>query len=93
MEKKYLVRQYRPNYFTGFTNAVMRDVSYDDIVNVPWADNFKHTGFEKFTIEPYNGGELIISAHYKSGKHWVVGFTIDSDDEFAQDWRYQEHES
>jgi hypothetical protein len=92
MEKTYLVRQYRPNYFSGFTNKVVRDVNYDDIINVPWADNFRHSDFEKFTIEPY-GKELIISAHYKDGKSWVVGFAVDSDAEFAKDWRYQEHES
>jgi hypothetical protein len=42
MTAKYLVRQYRPAYFTGFDVQVMRDVPYDGITEVPWCENFKH---------------------------------------------------
>jgi hypothetical protein len=97
----YLVRQYRPAYFTGFTNQVVRDVAYDDITKVPWAESFKHAGFSHFAVEPYHGDELIISAHYTDGKHWVMGFALPMDSEakapdgglLCDNWRYREHES
>jgi hypothetical protein len=99
--KTYLVRQYRPAYFSGFTDLVCRDVEYDDITKVSWCDNFKHGDFSHFTVEPYHGDELIVEAHYASGKHHVVGFALPSDSqEMAPDggrlcdnWRYKEHES
>ena len=95
----YLVRQYRPAYFSGFTNCVCRDVEYDDITKVTWSENFKHSGFTHFSVEPY-GGELIISAHYENGKRWVVGFALESDSDvkapdgglLRDNWRYKEHE-
>lgn len=72
----YLVRQYRPSYVNGFANQAARDVAYDDITKVPWAENFKHDGFTHFVVEPYEGNELIISAKYTDGKSWVVGFAL-----------------
>ncbi len=74
--KTDLVRQYRPNYFSGFNNAVERGVTYENITAIPWAENFKHGGFTKFTVEPYDGDELIVSAHYENGEHWVVAFCV-----------------
>src|SRR5262249_32897584 len=100
----YLVRQYRPAYFTGFENGVVRDVAYDDITKVPWAENFKHPDFSHFTVEKYGtepDGELIIEAHYKTGDHWVVGFALPMDsnmmsnngDLMRDNWRYKDHKS
>lgn len=96
---KYLVRQYRPNYFSGFENAVVRDVLYDDITNVPWSDGFKQADFKNFVIEPYNGDELIISAKYENGESWVVGFALpdhsvmvsNNGDLMRDNWRYKTH--
>lgn len=93
---KYLVRQYRPNYCTGFEDAVFKNVEYNKITSLPFCDNFKHSKFTKFTIDPYYG-ELIISAHYENGKHWVVGFALEenskkkaSTGELMKDnWRYK----
>ena len=96
MTDLYHVRQYRPNYFTGFINDVVYNKTYDQITEAPWFDNFKHGhdgGFEKFVIEPYGGEEFIISAYYKNGVHWVVGFAVKADSKFASDWRYKCHES
>ena len=98
-EQLYLVRQYRPGYFSGFVNEVMRDVKFDDITKAPWCENFKHSDFSHFTIEPY-GSELIIEAHYRDGKHWVVGFALPMNSEakasdgglLRDNWRYKEHE-
>lgn len=98
--KRDLVRQYRPAYFSGFKNEVLRDVKYEDITNVSWCDNFKHSGFKEFTVEPYNGDELIIEAHYDNGKHHVVGFALPEDstmmsnnnDLMRDNWRYKPHE-
>jgi len=64
---KYLVRQYRPNHFSGFDNDVVKGVEYDDITKAPWMENFKHSGFTEFKVEPYSGDELIISAYYENG--------------------------
>ena len=96
---KYLVRQYRPNYFSGFINEVYRDIPYDEITKVPFCENFKHHGFKEFTIEAY-GPELIISAHYDDGKRWVVAFALPMDSDamategglLRDNWRYQRHE-
>lgn len=77
--KKYLVRQYRPAYFSGFETEVAKGVEYDKITAQPWFANFKHDGFTEFTIELYNGDELIISAHYANGEHWVAGFALPED--------------
>jgi hypothetical protein len=100
MMQKYLVRQYRPAYFSGFLNEVCRSIPYDEITKVPWCENFKHDGFKEFKIKPYGGGELIISAHYDDGKHWVVGFALPEDSNMMapdggllrDNWRYQTHE-
>lgn len=81
------VRQYRPNFFSGFTNGVVRDVPYDDILKAPWFENFRHDGFERFSIEPYYD-EQIIEAHYRDGEHMVAGFAVAADHPFASDWRY-----
>jgi hypothetical protein len=94
---KYLVRQYRPGYFTGFPTSVISGVEEDDITKVPFCENFKHSGFTKFTVEPYSG-ELIISAHYENGKSWVVGFALPEESTLVapdgglmrDNWRYRD---
>ena len=100
--KKYKARQYRPNYFNGFDNDVRSSLSFDDLITVPWCENFKHSGFKEFKIEPYGSGdELIISAHYEDGKHFVVGFALPEDsqqmsnngDLLRDNWRYRPHQS
>jgi len=99
-DARYLVRQYRPAYFSGYTNLVARDVAFEDIINVPWMEKFKHERFSHFLIEDYAGDELIVSAHYKNGEHWVAAFALPMDsNEIAPDggllrdnWRYKEHE-
>jgi hypothetical protein len=103
MTDLYHVRQYRPSFCSGFENAVVHDASYEKITEAPWFRNFQHEhdgGFEKFEIEPY-GDELIISAIYKNGKHWVAGFAIKTDSKaeapdgglLVDNWRYKRHES
>lgn len=99
---RYLVRQSRPAYFSGFENEVFRNIEYDKITEVPFCKNFKHDDFEKFTVEPYGtGDELIIMAHYKNGKSWVVAFALPMDsnmmsnnnDLMRDNWRYRNHTS
>ena len=96
-ETRYHVRQYRPAYFSGFENEVMRDVPYDEILGAPWCKNFVHSDFDRFTITPYRTIKdgpyrgLIIEAHYKGGEHWVVGFAVETTQPFADDWRYKPH--
>ena len=93
---EYLVRQYRPAFVTGFQNAMFRAETRDDILKAPWLDYFRHDGFENFSIEPY-GPELIISAHYRGGEHWVTGFALPVDSEaeapdgglLRDNWRYR----
>ncbi len=97
---KYLVRQYRPDFVSGFTNKAYRDIELNDITKVPFCENFKHDGFLEFTVKPY-GDELIVEAHYSDGKHWVVGFALPDDSTakasdgglLRDNWRYQDHES
>ena len=84
----YLVRQYRPAYFTGFETEHYRALSREDILNAPWAKNFKQANFTKFVIKPYTADELIVSAHYDNGEHWVVGFACRANHRFKDDWRY-----
>jgi hypothetical protein len=79
VEGEYLVRQYRPGYFSGFENGVYRAKSFEDITNADWNKNFMHDDFKEFTISSYNGDEIIVEAHYESGAHWVVGFAIPVD--------------
>ncbi len=81
---------------TGFDNAVVSGVTRENLTKVPWAERFKHSGFTGFSVEPYNG-ELIISAHYEDGKHWVVGFALDEASDIKapdggllrDNWRYK----
>lgn len=88
-DASYHVRQYRPDYFSGFENEVVRDVPYEGILGAPWCKNFVHSDFDRFTIRPYgSNGELIIEAHFRSGKSWVVGFAVPADHPFARNWRY-----
>ncbi len=51
-------------------------------------------------VTPY-GDELIISAHYKDGKHWVAGFALPMNSKakapdgglLINNWRYKAHMS
>lgn len=95
---KYLVRQYRPNYFSGFETQVVSGLSYDEITSAPFCENFKHGDFKCFTVSPYaDGDELIIEAHYKNGAHWVAGFALpensemmsNNGDKMRDNWRYK----
>src|ERR1700692_2935772 len=94
----YLVRQYKPNFFTGFQCDVVSVSKYEDITEVPWASLFKSEDFVRFSVEPY-GKELIVSAHYKDGKHYVVGFALDENSTaeanegglLKDNWRYKPH--
>lgn len=94
----YLVRQHRPAYVSGFENKVYRNIQRDEIANVPFCENFKGEGFTHFTVKPY-GSELIISAHYANGEHWVVGFALPEDSDapapdggglLRDNWRYKD---
>jgi hypothetical protein len=88
-ERKYRVRQYRPAYFSGFDDFVCLDVSESSIIHQEFMKNFQHGDFDHFSVEPYYGTEeLIIEAHYKSGKHWVVGFAVEEGTQTARGWRY-----
>ena len=99
--RKYLVRQYRPAYFSGYEDQVARGLTYDEITTPLWFANFRHDGFEKFVIEPYSGDELIVSAHYANGEHWVAAFALPEDsmmmsnngDLMRDNWRYKPHRS
>lgn len=101
MTVKYLVRQYRPAYFSGFDTEVASGIEYDKILDQPWFANFRSDGFTKFTIDPYYGDELIISAHYKNGEQWVAGFALAENSEqmsnngdlMRNNWRYRPHKS
>ena len=98
---KYLVRQYAPNFCTGFDLDVVRDVEYEDILKVHWCERFKHDGFVEFYLEPYTKDELIFGAKYSDGKSWVVGFALPMDSEekapdgglLRDNWRYKPHQS
>lgn len=75
----FTVRQYRPAYFEGFDNAVVEHVDLKDLMNpdvLPWLKNFMHDddpsyAFVGFYTETGYGNELLISARYNNGKHWV----------------------
>jgi hypothetical protein len=102
-EKLFHVRQYRPAFCTGFTNAVMRDVPRNEVLSAPWLENFKHDDFECFEIEGERGygDEQFIMARYRSGKRYVAGFVLPADSRtpapdgglLADNWRYKEHRS
>lgn len=85
---KYLVRQYSPNFCTGFDLSIVEVDGKDNVINVPWADRFKQDNFDKFEIADYGNGELIISACYNDGKHWVVSFACEIGSKHCKDWRY-----
>lgn len=89
----FLVRQYRPNFCTGFENAVVRSVERDKIIDpeaVPFCANFMYEGFNCFKVEDYGNGELIISAYYDDGRHWVVAFACEEGSLMSKDWRYKD---
>lgn len=89
----YLVRQYRPAYFSGFEDAVYSGVPEGRWATVPFFKNFMREGFSHFEVTPYGSycdpPELIIDAHYTNGEHWVVAFAILETAPFASDWRYK----
>jgi len=98
---KYLVRQYAPNFCSGFDLDVLRDVEQDDIVKAPWCERFKTDEFVEFYLEPYSGDELIFGANYSDGKSYVAGFALPMDsmmmsnngDLMRENWRYRPHKS
>ncbi len=98
---KYLVRQYAPNYCTGFDIDALRGVEYEDILKAPWLERFKSDGFVDFYLEPYGGDELIFGAKYKDGTSWVAGFALPMDSRelapgggfLRNNWRYKPHKS
>jgi hypothetical protein len=84
----YHVRQYRPNYFSGFDTEFYRNVPYEKITDAPWMENFKHSDFDHFTVTPYSDHELIVEAHYRDGQHWVAAFAVETTHPFAKNFRY-----
>lgn len=88
MSALYLVRRYRPDYFTGFDEQVISGVEYDKITEAPWCENFKRNGFVSFYLEPYTEHELIFGAKYQDGTSWVAGFATNENSPMARDWRY-----
>ncbi len=96
---KYLVRQYRPAYFSGFTSQVMREVEYDEITKVPWLEQRED---EPLTVESDRGtDELFVMRTLKNGEKWVVSIALPMDSKtvapdgglLRDNWRYKEHES
>ena len=85
---RYLVRQYSPAFCTGFDLSVVEVDNKENIINVPWANRFKHVGFKEFKLADYHDGELIVSAYYENGEHWVVSFACEVGSKHCDDWRY-----
>jgi hypothetical protein len=98
---KYLVRQYAPNYCTGFDLDAISGVEYDNILKAPWLDRFKYEGFKEFYLKPYYNDELIFGANYSDGKTWVAGFALPMNSKamapdgglMRNNWRYKPHQS
>lgn len=97
---KYLVREYLPNFFSGFDLHAYRGIEHAEITSMPFCDSWRNgADFDKFVIEPY-GPELMISAYLTTGKHYVVGFALPEDSEavapdgglLRDNWRYKDHE-
>lgn len=86
--KEYLVRQYRPAYFSGFETEHFRAATRDEITAAPWLKNFSQEGLDGFVVAPYASDELIVVANYKNGEHWVSAFAIPADSKWANNWRY-----
>lgn len=98
---KYLVRQYAPNFFSGFDLDVLSGIEYNDILKAPWLERFKRPNFVEFYLEPYAKDEVIFGAKYSDGTSRVAGFALPMDsDQKAPDggllrdnWRYKPHKS
>lgn len=103
---EWLVRSYAPNFCDGFVPTVVKVLSCDDILKVPfiaqWNDKqFKNCGyiFDRFEIKPHGSeewSEHIIVVYYskapnsKDGEHWVTGFCTPVGSLISKDWRYLE---
>jgi hypothetical protein len=96
----YLVRQYRPNYFSGYENDVYGNVPFGQIISLPFFENFKREGFSHFYIEDSSmpeSNEITFSAAYENGEHWVVAFALPVDSRtkapdgglMRDNWRYK----
>ena len=84
------IRQYRPNYFTGFKNETRTFGSLKELLSIDWVDNFRKLpngqidpNFHQYSINKYSnhkGYEYILLAEYENGyKWWVIGFVDENE--------------
>lgn len=83
------ITQHRPNYFSGFENAVVDFETKDDLFNIPFVKNFTTIDdFYQFSQTKISDRPILI-AEYKNGETWwVVGymdFPVD-----IVEWKYNE---
>ncbi len=71
------IKQYRPNFFSGFENETVEFATTEELLNVEFVKKFKRDGFSGFALSTY-GEQTNLIATYKNGKKWwVVGFIDD----------------
>ncbi len=73
------IRQYRPNYFSGFENETKEFSSLKELLSIEWVDSFRNQpDFHQFSINnpsSHSRSEYTLMAEYKNGNEWwVVGF-------------------
>lgn len=63
------ITQYRPNYFSGFENETVSFSSTEELLEIPFIQNFKHGKFSSFSKSDNR-----LMAEYDDGyEWWVVG--------------------
>jgi hypothetical protein len=81
----WLVRQYRPAYFTGFENQVCR---VENILDAEFLQSWKE--HSDLSVKDYGDGEQIVMGKSRDdGKSWVAAFACEDGSDMSKDWRYK----
>jgi len=88
---KWRVRQYRPNFFSGYENEVVPNIEEDKFATdvpflVQWYNN---PTLDHMEFKPYSGDEWILVGHFKNSEYWVAGFATPESKIDPTNWRYK----
>jgi hypothetical protein len=91
-EGKVKIEQYRPAYFSGYTNEKIEVNSFDELMDISWIKNWgKHKGFYRYSIavdkkyEEYlhRKPQHTLMAELDGGKkHWVIAIVREKNIDF-----------
>lgn len=72
------IKQYRPNYFSGYENQIESFNSFEQLLNIDFVKKFSnHNNFYRYSLalgESYEDNNTLMAEYENGSVWWVVGF-------------------